>query len=330
MADKDKLQSVGDLKTTCKFCKKSVTSTIARCVTCEACYHTSCALRIAGLVAVGKDNLVKCCSSKLTPLTLLEETSNTNNTTYLDAVFKELLNAKEEIITELREKQGLLYKTIKLLENKHNDSVKDGSQSGDKPQKTSVDKLPNTDKMVNKQLKENNKIPGTVWSNINSQHNSRAEMETVQRRKMQEVIDLGAGLDGDDRPDNYQTVTYGRKKSFPKKRFGTGDVTEEEKTSGFVGGDRKAWIYIYRVKSHVTEEMVKSHVQKKPGFGDIDIGVKEIVHEGKKYDFKSFSVSVPFDKKDELYQPEFWPANIGIKRFNLKLYKKSRPGANFL
>ncbi|CAG9830606.1 unnamed protein product [Diabrotica balteata] len=52
-----------DLIKTCKGCERNVT-TIVRCVTCDAVFHPSCALRVAGLVVVGKNNLVKCCATE--------------------------------------------------------------------------------------------------------------------------------------------------------------------------------------------------------------------------------------------------------------------------
>lgn len=330
MADKEKQQNVSDPKNMCRYCKKSVANSVAKCVTCDACYHTACALRIAGLTAIGKDNLVNCCGNRPTKTTQSQGDNLTTVNTCEESIWRKLLETKDEVIAELREKQTLLYKTITLLEHKHTAVVKDSLSAGRKEQKTDADKNHNSDKNVNKQVNTNVMIPNIETSNKTLRENSVLELDYLQRKKMQSIINLGATSEADGVQDPFIPVAERRRRSFPRKRFGTGAVTIEEKTSGFAGGDRKAWIYIYRVKSHVTEEMVRAHIERKPGFSDLEVGVKEVIHEGRKFDYKSFSISVPFEKKDEVYQPEFWPSNIGIKRFNFRLYNKSRPGADFL
>lgn len=111
--------------------------------------------------------------------------------------------------------------------------------------------------------------------------------------------------------------------------MGTGKVTEEQEKNGFVGIDRKAWLYINRVKSHVTADMVKQHILNKPGFEKETVEVQEL-SQSDKSGIKSFLVKAPISRKDELYQPQFWPPNVGIKRFNFNLYKKNRPAGDFL
>lgn len=103
----------------CKYCQKSVVTTIAKCVKCGECYHTSCALRVAGLIAVGKNNLVECCqrpAGEVTSKSVGECTSETINK--LLEVKDEVIRSRDEVINELRAKEVLLYKNIKLLEEK--------------------------------------------------------------------------------------------------------------------------------------------------------------------------------------------------------------------
>ncbi|KAG5886974.1 hypothetical protein JTB14_006616 [Gonioctena quinquepunctata] len=69
MSQIDKLKNASSRN--CNYCKNNAV------ILCEGIYYTSCALRIAGLTAVGKNNLVKCCSqhnSKQNPT----GTTNTN------------------------------------------------------------------------------------------------------------------------------------------------------------------------------------------------------------------------------------------------------------
>ena len=117
-----------------------------------------------------------------------------------------------------------------------------------------------------------------------------------------------------------------------KKRLGVGKTTDIQQENGFMGAERKAWLYINRVKPHVTIEMVEAHIKKQPSFENEIISVKElpINNNNNRNNWKSFVVTAPLSRKDELYQPEFWPPNVGIKRFNFNLYKKNQPMADFL
>ena len=48
-----------------------------------------------------------------------------------------------------------------------------------------------------------------------------------------------------------------------KKRLGNGLVSEEQKHNGFSGEDRKVWLYINRVKRHVTTDMIVEFIKKR-------------------------------------------------------------------
>lgn len=99
----------------CKYCQKSVINSVAKCLNCEATYHTSCALRVAGLTAVGKNNLVKCCVKEDD---FLQSKFASDNAKKLLEAKNEIVRNKDEIILELREKEKLLYSNIRLLEEK--------------------------------------------------------------------------------------------------------------------------------------------------------------------------------------------------------------------
>lgn len=112
------------------------------------------------------------------------------------------------------------------------------------------------------------------------------------------------------------------------KRLGTTRVSKEEEKTGFVGAERRAWIYLYRIKRHVTAEQVEQHIRKNSSFANESIKVKELPSDSKQ--LKSFLLTAPLEKKDELYDPSLWPQNAGVKRFNYGLFQKYKPGADFL
>lgn len=69
---------------------------------------------------------------------------------------------------------------------------------------------------------------------------------------------------------------------------------------GFAGGDRRVWIYIYRVMKSASETIIENYIKAKPDFAGSSILVKEIP--SKEGTLKSFVIVAPLEKKDELYK----------------------------
>lgn len=161
---------------------------------------------------------------------------------------------------------------------------------------------------------------------------SYQELERVQRNKMTDIINLDN--DGDNRieieNDDYKVVKHRGHRRTIIRRVGTNPITEKDKDEGFAGAERRVWLYINRVKPHVTEDIIKKYIGRKPTFKDLKVEVREVKYADAKGDLKSFMVKAPLEKKDELYQPDFWPEGVGIKRFNFKLYNKNQTSSDFL
>lgn len=331
----------------CKYCRNNVTTSIAKCQECASVYHTSCALRVSGLIAVGKDNLVICCSGKqLKSISTQADISNKNKGEI--QLFENLLLAKEETITELREKQAVLYKTIELLEEKIACNWKVSNNNKSVPLKEQFISQQKTINNTDKSMKLiSNKKPGDkngeTYGSITGRHKSMERnleyknLEKQQREIMNRVI----YLEGESEVEKRNSCDEGEEEGFRvvqrrknrrpfKKRLGTGRNTCEDENTGFIGVERKAWLYISRVRSHVTADMVKEYILKKPDFENELVEVQEMSQPNSRSQYKSFLVKAPLSKKDELYQPEFWPLNVGIKRFSFHLYDKYRPAGDFL
>lgn len=116
MAGDEKLNSASG--NNCKYCKKEVATTTAKCVDCEGVYHTSCALRVAGLIAIGKNNLVKCCVGRNEVKSPYEHKSEFEAFKKLVAAKDDVLASKDEIISQLKSKEVILHENIKLLKEK--------------------------------------------------------------------------------------------------------------------------------------------------------------------------------------------------------------------
>lgn len=153
--------------------------------------------------------------------------------------------------------------------------------------------------------------------------------QTVRRRKRTKIGN-GEGdenLHGrDENGSQYQRRNrYMRNRGTGfKKALGTGEEEDEVDSSGFSGIEKKVWLYIYRCKSSCKAEDIKGYISRKPGFEKIIVGVNELVTGDSKN--KCFVVSGPFQKKEEMYRPNFWPRNVGFKRFDFKKFKEYNQG----
>lgn len=103
-----------------------------------------------------------------------------------------------------------------------------------------------------------------------------------------------------------------------------------DKQNGFAGADRKVWLYLYRIKTHVTSDMILNFLKNKEEFDVSQVSAREIPSESGR--LKRFVVTVPFSCKEAVYNPNFWPENVGIKRFDFKKHQGflNNEGADFL
>lgn len=65
--------------------------------------------------------------------------------------------------------------------------------------------------------------------------------------------------------------------------------------------------------------MIVEYIRGKETFKKEDIEVKEIPTENNRY--KNFLVTAPLNRKDDLYDVDFWPDGIGVKRFSFQRYQ---------
>lgn len=80
---------------------------------------------------------------------------------------------------------------------------------------------------------------------------------------------------------------------------------------GLVAGDKKAWLYLGRVKKETPVDSVDQFI--KNAFPEVEAKVEKL--ESKSESYSSFKICVDFAKKDELMNSTVWPMNIVLKRF---------------
>ncbi|KAL3267767.1 hypothetical protein HHI36_006894 [Cryptolaemus montrouzieri] len=109
-----------------------------------------------------------------------------------------------------------------------------------------------------------------------------------------------------------------RKQDSPTSfsRRGTAEISDEENKNGLSGTDKRVWLYINRVKKHVTSDMIETFIKKKSGFENCKLQILKLDPDSEKTTLTRFLVIARFEKKGEIYEPSFWPQNVGIKRFH--------------
>lgn len=90
---------------------------------------------------------------------------------------------------------------------------------------------------------------------------------------------------------------------------------EPSDDNSFTGADRRIWLYVGKTSTHTTEEVVHDYLRRSAG-GE-DFTVSKLSYKGT---YPSFKVSAPFNLKEKLQDPNFWPSGVLVRRF---LFKRS-------
>ena len=162
---------------------------------------------------------------------------------------------------------------------------------------------------------------GTTPHSITAQQVKFALQEQEERAITDKLIHINNDQ------ESWQQVRWKRDRGHNSKPKRLG--TAENIGSQFQGAEKRVWLFVNRVNNNTTQENVTSYIKGKQGFSDEKITVKELP--GEPNQLKRFVVCAPFNKKDELYNPEFWPKNVGIRRFDFKRHSQfmKTQGASF-
>lgn len=259
----------------------------------------------------------------------------------------QLLKSANEKNELLQSYNSFLIKRVEDLEKQIESNGKKDKQTTDKMNRQNHERRRNESAVTDAHT-STDKLQSTTTTMADSRLlkqnlNEKHPLEIAQERKMEEIINLNNDTNSDFQPVNrsrknkrqlkYADVVKINEKSKlesnPKKtkRLGTGNSEGMEE---FKGPEKKAWFFINRVNPKVSEKIVENYIRKKEGFENQEIEVKELQFKIKKGELKSFMVKVPFESKDQLYNTDFWPKNIGIRRFNFGIYNKNLVENNFL
>ncbi|CAH0558592.1 unnamed protein product [Brassicogethes aeneus] len=173
----------------------------------------------------------------------------------------------------------------------------------------------NTHKQNNKVTLETNNIQNMNIKNASqnpSTSNKTKALATPQSYAMAAKASVLTDNQNTQNVNNY-TLVQSKKK---KKNLGT-----NESSSGFVGVEKRVWIYFHRIQRTVTKTNIESFIKDQPGLLDSDINVKELPTSETQN--KCFVLDAHFDLKDKLYDPSFWPKGVGIKRYRFDKHREN-------
>ena len=307
------------VKMRCCVQKDSATSV---CINCYGLYHNSCMKRMQNIHHLG-GNKIACCEVSE------EDDENPNTATrYL----KLLLGEVQDKNKVLQLNNSLLLDKIRYLEEKLRDSsesmkieqekncvhiniTNEPEIKSDNITRQLSNKTETSQEEYSNALKSSTKSSKTVQPKTTSQNKQISQIQLQQALnevRNKPIVDKIANQD-----EETWTVKTNKSNRRPKppKRLGTAKVSNSE----FCGTVKKVWIYLYRINNTATEQKIKEYITKSESFKEEKLTVKEIPGNPDKP--KRFVVCAPFSKKDELYNPEFWPENVGIRRFDFQKHQ---------
>lgn len=143
-----------------------------------------------------------------------------------------------------------------------------------------------------------------------------------------------------------EPFTEVRNKHRKRKIVGTAENSTVDGSNDFEGSqisnnsNKKIWLFISRIKSHVNEEKVNDYISKKAKVDKDLISVKKLKTWYQTENNNCFLIGLDPNLKETVYDPKFWPKGVAFERFNFKQGQrfldkpKSQPnvvnGGNFL
>lgn len=311
----------------CKYCRKNVVTTVVKCSVCEAIFHPSCALRVAGLVVVGCNNLVKCCIQQSEVMMSTDKPLNSSANNELMHTKDQLIISKDLIIIELKDKEAILKEHINLLKEKISNKQIDvagafttntaivnsvGSQS---PRtRTPLPAELKGLQVSNQNYNKNNIITNSSNLNVHNQSKKVPDKKVINAGivhaqtslKMQDIINLDTETQAMQNNDDWRTVA--RRKKGRKFMVGNNETTTNIQTI-----PRYVSLHVTRLAPGTKSTVLQSILQ--PIFKE----VKCEEHTSKHPDtYGSMKVTIRKEELQKAWKREIWPNGALISFFRAR------------
>lgn len=329
-----------------KCCKTKLASVVV-CVNCGDLYHRSCLERKTSTNIT--DTRFECCESKVTSGNKYPKNSE-NEQLLLENDLLRKLNK------EMEDKNNLLYENKRFLEEKISFYLNEikiyqqklGIQANHRENTGS--QLPSKTRTYSEAAKrqsqnDRNTGPvGKVTDKIGQKNNSAMKlnlpkvditslevMAATEEEEESQQTEL-EDTETENNKDGYIYVESRKQKrknnANVKQRYRKDTkIGEGEKNDEMAAMEKRVWLFLSRIKRHVTADNVKAYMAKQLKQGVQDFIVKELPTNEQKN--KCFMVGADYHHKDEIYKPTFWPAGVGFKRFDFRLYRRLNDRQDF-
>lgn len=300
----------------CRSCTLQIRTNAYKiqCIVCKNWLHRDCAnLSIEDIQHYIKNNNWCCNTCQITSkakqtMDMKKSANTATDPITLDSLTKENQFLRR-LIQELEEKNSLLKENKSLLEDKVTNL-----------ERRLVDKNTKVNKTINS-TPANLKTPVAMQpvNHLNS---------TVPVTPRQVPLDMVSN-------GNEWQIVKPRRFTRRRTQVGTAATSNTETEENVFSGkperiDKKAWLFISRVKDIVTEEHIKSFIKKKTKLEDNDVIVTRFPtkYDNIRKDGKCFKIGIKFDLKDKVYESDFWPSRVAFSRFKFDIQPKE--GGDFL
>lgn len=81
---------------------------------------------------------------------------------------------------------------------------------------------------------------------------------------------------------------------------------------------KKIWLFLSRIKDHVSEDIVKKYIQEKLKNDLLEPSVRKLKTFYMRKDNNCFLVGVDFSLKEAIYEHSFWPKGVTFERFDFR------------
>ena len=159
------------------------------------------------------------------------------------------------------------------------------------------------------------------------------EFQMVSNSKKKELKKTTPSEPATEIRNSYARVTLStsgqRKKVSPM--VGQNAIPANEQKDGFTATPKtkKIWLFVSRASSHVNEKIVKDYLNKKLNNPKYKPEVKALQTRNERQDNNCFMVGLDIELKEIAYDPNFWPTEINVSRFNFykgKHFLEKQPG----
>lgn len=306
-------------------CCATTVISVAICINCGSGFHVGC-LKRRNIQVIDRTRVI-CCKPTAEDLTSNNDPAkNPTNEQFLKeiAYLERLVKEMESKNTILQENNILLKEKIEILQQaKKSTETYSGKVA---VHKTTQPRNPIecTRSISNECEISVNKTKNGATNNSNAPTNPQNFIKSKQLATPQSLpsASQSAGLT-DNLQGSQQNKNTDRQENFnlAKSRKRNRKLGTNETSSGFIGVEKRVWIYLHRIQRTVTKANIESYIKNQPDLTNADINIRELPTSDLQN--KCFVLDAPFDLKNKLYDQTLWPKGVGIKRYSFQKHREN-------